>query len=878
MARSKPPIFSKTHPLPFDLLAPGEFERLCLWLVRREGYERAEHLGASGHEQGRDIVAWRGDAQWAFQCKRVLRLSPGEAEGEVDKVLGLPEAERPVGLVFLVSGNVSDTARRRARARCAGQIACDFCAATALDERVKRHPDVMKEFFGVPAVHPGLLPSRPDLFVGRDEAMAHLRARLAGDGEGRGPGGPQVLTAVRGWPGVGKTTLAQALAHDPAVRQALPDGVLWAALGPHPDVMGELLKWGRALGMAEALAECPTAGECSDRLRARLRDARALLLVDDVWDADEGRIFDVGGAGCRALFTTRLERVARALAPRRADRYCLGTLNDGAARALLAELAPAAVDAHPEKVSALVRAADGLPLALKLAGKALAADPGWGLEGLLAALKTREGRLALKSDEAHAGLPDGVPHSVGAIFGLSIDRLEPETRARFALLGAMAPRPATFDLPAAAALWGVGEPEAQAALRTLWDHGLVEVDAGRVQIHATLADYAAGLAGDRLPAARTRLARHYLVLAWEQDPRLDGPDYQDALAVLDSEYPNVRSARAWAVESADRELVQGFAHAASDYQGRRNLWQDRLGWAQKALAACEHMDDPGRRSGMLVLLGTAYADLPTGDRGENLERAIGCYGEALRVYTPEAAPLDYAMTQNNLGNAYADLPTGDRGENLERAIGCYGEALRFRTPEAAPLDYAMTQNNLGNAYVRLPTGDRGANLERAIGCYQEALAIEYLAPWSRARYLRNLGDAHGELGEYAAAAAAYEQAVALTPDDPYTYARLGHLARALEDYAAAVAHYTAAIDRDPEAEFYFDRGLAHLALGQPDRALADYRAAVPGADPATLAETLEELDGFAAGHPDTPGLDAVRALFPQPGTSHPCEGCESPGQ
>ena len=68
------------------------------------------------------------------------------------------------------------------------------------------------------------------------------------------------------------------------------------------------------------------------------------------------------------------------------------------------------------------------------------------------------------------------------------------------------------------------------------------------------------------------------------------------------------------------------------------------------------------------------------------------------------------MTQNNLGNAYAELPTGDRAANLARAIDCYTEALRFYTAEAAPLEYAMTQNNLGNAYAELPTGDRAANL------------------------------------------------------------------------------------------------------------------------------------------------------------------------
>ena len=45
-----------------------------------------------------------------------------------------------------------------------------------------------------------------------------------------------------------------------------------------------------------------------------------------------------------------------------------------------------------------------------------------------------------------------------------------------------------------------------------------------------------------------------------------------------------------------------------------------------------------------------------------------------------------------------------------RAIACYTEALKYRTPQATPLDYAGTQNNLGNAYRNLPTGDRGANL------------------------------------------------------------------------------------------------------------------------------------------------------------------------
>lgn len=106
MTQPQPLITRTTHTLPFDKLSPRDFERLCLWLVEREGYERAEHLGAAGGEQGRDVVAWREGARWAFQCKRVRRFGPRDALAEVDKVLALPKDRRPAGLVFLVTCDV----------------------------------------------------------------------------------------------------------------------------------------------------------------------------------------------------------------------------------------------------------------------------------------------------------------------------------------------------------------------------------------------------------------------------------------------------------------------------------------------------------------------------------------------------------------------------------------------------------------------------------------------------------------------------------------------------------------------------------------------------------------------------------------------------
>ena len=252
-------------------------------------------------------------------------------------------------------------------------------------------------------------------------------------------------------------------------------------------------------------------------------------------------------------------------------------------------------------------------------------------------------------------------------------------------------------------------------------------------------------------------------------------------------------------------------------------------------------------------LGTAYNDLPTGDRAANLEQAIACYQQALRFYTPEAAPREYAMTQNNLGTAYRNLPTGDRAANLEQAIACYQQALRFYTPEAAPRDYAMIQYNLGDAYYQLLTGDRAANLTQAIACYQQALRFytPEAAPLDYALTQNNLGLVYGDLptGDRATnleqAIACYQQALRFqTPEAaPRDYARtqnnLGgaysqlptgdraaNLAQAISCLQQALPFYT------PEAEPLACRrtttNLAHLyfAQGAWDTALRTYRVAM----------------------------------------------------
>ncbi len=81
------------------------------------------------------------------------------------------------------------------------------------------------------------------------------------------------------------------------------------------------------------------------------------------------------------------------------------------------------------------------------------------------------------------------------------------------------------------------------------------------------------------------------------------------------------------------------------------------------------------------------------------------------------------MTQNNLGNALAMLGERKSGtKRLEMAVVAHREALKEYTRERVPLQWAATQNNLGATLRRLGERESGTKrLEEAVVAYREAL-------------------------------------------------------------------------------------------------------------------------------------------------------------
>ncbi|MBG1243578.1 CHAT domain-containing protein [Nostoc sp. NZL] len=153
-------------------------------------------------------------------------------------------------------------------------------------------------------------------------------------------------------------------------------------------------------------------------------------------------------------------------------------------------------------------------------------------------------------------------------------------------------------------------------------------------------------------------------------------------------------------------------------------------------------------------LGLAYRERIKGDRADNIENAIAAYTAALQVYTREAFAQNWAETQNNLGIAYSERIVGCKAKNLEQAINAYTDALKFFNREDLPLKWAEIQNNLGNTYSNRILRDKAENLEQAINAYTDALKVltREVSPQNWAMMQNHLGIAYhyrikGDLAE-----------------------------------------------------------------------------------------------------------------------------------
>ncbi len=367
-----------------------------------------------------------------------------------------------------------------------------------------------------------------------------------------------------------------------------------------------------------------------------------------------------------------------------------------------------------------------------------------------------------------------------------------------------------FTLEAAKAL--IGDPQ---PLRVLQRWHLLTLTQDRYEL-----DPLATRATGEDDTAYNAHLEYYQALANEHEKKQD-------FVGLDIESANLDIAFARACAKGEWEKAYWFYTACREFLANRGRFEQRKHWLEQVaqalgvipsdnMAGIHHASPlPSSpitdylRASIHNDLGIIYQETPTGNRRNNLQKAIAAYQQALIYRTPDTAPLDFAMTQNNLGAAYDDLAQlEDCATNLQKAIAAYQQALIYRTPDTAPLAYAQTQNNLGNAFANLAQlEDSQTNLQKAIAAYQQALVYRTSesVPLDYARTQNNLGTAYADLSQM---------------ED-----RKNNLQNAIAAYQKALIYWTPDTAPLNYAMTKANLGVAYRDLGEKDQAIACWHEA-----------------------------------------------------
>jgi len=296
------------------------------------------------------------------------------------------------------------------------------------------------------------------------------------------------VVVIGGMPGVGKTALAQAIGRDPVIERYFRDGLLWAELGPAPDIDRWLREWAGLPGMPKDATSRPEAWLWK-YLASEKR--RTLIILDDVWPGTHFERLMIGGPQCRVLITSQVITIADLY--EKVHGSPITTLEHSQALALALGLMERQVtEEEREGLKELVEIVGDLPLAVEVS---VATMKSQGVIPVLNQLRLRSGDPLAAEPRRMERLkvPGAKPRqsSVPASFQVAYDFLEEADQRRFRALGRLV-RSISFGEAVLAALWDDDAWEARQAAHRLAERSLLErVGHSRYRIHKLLHDFAA---------------------------------------------------------------------------------------------------------------------------------------------------------------------------------------------------------------------------------------------------------------------------------------------------------------------------------------------------------------------------------------------------
>jgi predicted acylesterase/phospholipase RssA/MinD-like ATPase involved in chromosome partitioning or flagellar assembly len=401
----------------FELCAGLESEDVSVW----EGLAAIEDVPGEEQQLGGVVD----------QCESlVIVVSPESATS--DAVLRQWRYARQQGkCVYLIGRGISELRDLSGEGRAAGQgvrrlpksaETFDIADWQRLARKLKSPCHVAR----VPFMAPIILTK----FIGRASELERLKSILLKDDRNalRRSG---VDAAICGMGGSGKSALARTFCYDEEVLNYFDGGVLWVSLGVHSDILGELTKLYVALtGERTTFNDVDVA---TRELSERLRGQNCLMVLDDIWDRNDLKLFVRAGEFCGILMTTRDRSLA---AEGSAEVVLVGEMStQEAVEIIKSQLRTSSDDFETQyQLAGLVERLGNSPLAIQLAGAELrmrveqGERPASAVEYLKQALDV-QGVVAFDTPGAQDR-----NLSVAKTVALSLDRLTEEERTRFAQL------------------------------------------------------------------------------------------------------------------------------------------------------------------------------------------------------------------------------------------------------------------------------------------------------------------------------------------------------------------------------------------------------------------------------------------------------------
>lgn len=600
----------------------------------------------------------------------------------------------------------------------------------------------------IPQALPHQLPAGIGDFTGRAEELSWLTAEF------RASGAATRVVAITGRGGVGKTSLAVQLSHQ--IRDAFPDGQLYVELTATDAVSDLYARLLRALGVGGGAI--PEPAERAAMYRTLTADKRLLLVLDNATAEDQVRPLVPASTAATVVVTSR-NRLTGLPAARRLE---LNTMPADEARLLLDSIVGAErLAREPAEADELVRLCGRLPLALRIAGARLAANPHWTVRRFVGRLADERRRL---DELRHNDL------EVRASLNLSYRVLSP--RARDLLT-----RISLLEVPAiaawtAAVLLDCDLDSAEDVLDQLLAARMIEVGDGRYRCHDLVRLFSREQAEQTLTAAERddvldRALGAWLHLAEQADLMLPHGYFQcppgsahrhalapdvvrallaDPLAWFQDERTTLTALVRQAIGAGRVAAAWELAASALAFYEVRAHFADWLDTHTRALAAVRAADD---------LMGTAVILRGLGELHtcqDRIAESIDCFSAARNIFVRLGHRHGIAVCDNGLGHMYRV------SSQYEPAAAAFRAAAASSAADGFPRTESYARHCLG--VVLLEQRD----FEEAEQEFQAALALAASSGFRRgeAQSERGLGLLHLTLGDLATAERHLQRALAIS--------------------------------------------------------------------------------------------------------------------